>query len=453
MNAYPHINKIQKRVYRSAREALWVFGGQLGIALGSLLGIKILTHILTPHEYGRFAMANTLALMVGIIFFSPLGQGLMRYWAIARDRNRLGDLTHIANQCLALLMGLVACMMILAPAVLVVTPLRAWWLLTGLCIIAGGIAGLGNVRMFVLTAIRKRKHVAIIHTLAALTKPLLGLVVAAMFVYTAEAVMAGYLLAAMVLGLIIERVHGIIVSAGQPITGNPQTPSLKLTGPMGREILAFAKPVFLWGVFSCIHQFCDKWSLMAFHGADVVGAFAVIGQLALYPLIFGANFLSTYFTPIAYGQAGDPVPLKSLKPANRVLYTMTAIYMAGAMVLIIVFAMCHGWIVQRVSNAQYSGYSYLLPWLTLAWALYYLGQMLSNFGLLVNRPGMYLRPVLVSAITAAVTTVALSAAYGPPGVVVGLAIAGAVYAIWCLVICLQLFHHQGQPGVKRDIAT
>jgi len=49
--------------------------------------------------------------------------------------------------------------------------------------------------------------------------------------------------------------------------------------------------------------------------------------------------------------------------------------------------------------------------------------------------------------------VSLSAAYEPPGVVAGLAIAGSVYAAGCLVICIQLFHHPGQPGVKRDLTT
>jgi O-antigen/teichoic acid export membrane protein len=447
------IKMIRKRFFKAGTEAVWVFGGQLGVAAGSLLGIKVLTHILTPYEYGRFTIASTIALMVGIIFFSPLGQGLMRYWAIARDRGRLDAFARVANGFLAALMGLIALMMILAPAVLMMTPWKTWGLLSGLCILAGGIAGVGNVRIFVLTAVRKRKQVAIIHTVAALAKPFLGAVVAGMFVYTAEAVVAGYLFAAVALYFFIERIHGTIVSAEQNITDNRQTPSLEPVGPMGKEILAFARPFFLWGIFSWMHQFCDRWSLMAFHGADVVGAFAVIGQLALYPLIFGANFLSTYFTPIAYEQAGDPTPVKSLKSANRVLYTMTGIYMAGAAGLIVVFAVCHDRIVHLVSNSQYAVYSYLLPWLTLAWALYYLGQMLSNFGLLVNRPGIYMGPVLVSAITSAIMTFGLSAAFGPPGVVAGLAVAGGVYAIWCLIIWFQLFKHRKQPVAERDIAT
>lgn len=442
------MKKLRERYLSAGTEAVWVIGGQLGVAAGSLVGIKVLTHILTPNEYGRFSIANTIALVVGISLFSPLGQGLMRYWAIARERGRLETFASAANRFLALLVLLIVSIALLAPAALAMTPWNRWCLLTGLCILSGGIAGAGNVRMFVLTAIRKRKQVAVLSTMVALAKPLIGAFAAVLIVGSAEAVVAGYLLAATLLYFLIERVHGSIVSAEAMTTHHRLPLPEGRAGAMGKEILAFAWPFFFWGIFSCMHQFCDRWSLMAFHGADVVGAFAVIGQLALYPLIFGANLLNTYFTPIAYELAGDPESAQSFRSANKALAAMTGCYMAGAAGLIVVFAVCHEPIVLLVSNAQYVAYSHLLPWLTLAWALYYLGQMVSNSGLLMNRPRIYMWPVIISALIAAGLTLILSAAIGPSGVVAGLALAGALYAIWCLAISLRLFNLRGRREAR-----
>lgn len=444
------MKEIRKRFQYAGTEAAWVVGGQIGVAAGSLLGIKVLTHILTPGEYGRYAIAITLATMVGISCFSPLGQGLMRYWTIARDSGRLDVFSTVANRYLTASMALAALLAVAAPALLTMTPWKGWWLLTGLGILLGGIAGVGTAHTFVITAIRKRKQVAAIHTAAALAKPLTGAAAAGLTIYCAEAVMAGYLLAAVVLYRLIEKVYATILSEATTATPHQAPTSARQAGKMGREILAFSWPFIVWGLFSWTHQFCDRWSLMAFHGAETVGAFAVIGQLALYPLIFGANFLTTYFTPIAYELAGDPKASGSLKPANRALFFMTGTYSAWAVGLIAAFALCHESIVRLVSNQRYMAYSHLLPWLTLAWALYYLGQMLSNFGLVVNRSRIYMKPAVVSAVLAAGLTFALAAASGPAGVVAGLAVAGTVYATWCLVICIHLFNHRGYAAAGGD---
>ncbi len=450
MPAAPPKMPMRRRFRDMGTEAAWVMGGQIGVAAGSLLGIKVLTHILTPREYGRFSIANTIALMVGIGFFTPLGQGLMRYWSIARKRGRLHGFARIADRYLAAVTALTVLSALLAPAAAALTPWSAWGLLTGLGILAGGIAGAGNVRTLVLTAIRKRKPVAAANTAAAVARPLAGAAVAGLIAYSAEAVMAGIVLAAVAVCLLIETIYRKVVSAEKRSLPHPSPSPPQQSAPMGREILAFAWPFLVWGLFSWTHQFCDRWSLMAFHGADVVGAFAVIGQLALYPLIFGVNFLSTYFTPIAYERAGDPGAAGSLKPAGRVLALMTGIYAAGAAVLIAGFALCHAPLVRLVSNPRYTAYSPLLPWLTLAWALYYLGHLLANFGLLANRPRIYMGPVVVSALIAAGATWALSAAVGPSGVVAGLAAAGAVYAVWCLVICIRLSHYPKGAAAQRD---
>jgi len=183
---------------------------------------------------------------------------------------------------------------------------------------------------------------------------------------------------------------------------------------------------------------CDKWSLQTFYGSEVVGAFAVISLLGTYPLVFGSGFLANLFTPIAFQRGGDLSQNHKIASANKILMAMTGIYVIGAVILIIFFAVFHRSAVLLFSNESFVRYSYLLPWLTIAWAFFFLGQMFCTFGMLANQPRRYLMPKLLSSIVALSSTFYLSFRIGPVGVVWGLLLAGFIYALWCGIIVLTL---------------
>jgi O-antigen/teichoic acid export membrane protein len=165
----------------------------------------------------------------------------------------------------------------------------------------------------------------------------------------------------------------------------------------------------------------------------------------MYPLIFGSGFLSSLFTPIAFQKGGDLSQNHKVASANKILMAMTGIYIIGAVVLIGFFAVFHQSLVLLISNISFIRYSHLLPWLTLAWALFFLGQMFSTFGFLANQPRIYIMPKLVSSVVAVSATFYLSFRIGPIGVVWGLLLAGFIYALWCGIIVLRLVRRETEP--------
>ena len=67
-----------------------MFMGQIGTGIAGLVGVKVLTNVLGPSEFGRLALANSIVMLISTIFlFGPLSQGLMRFWSICRDRGEL----------------------------------------------------------------------------------------------------------------------------------------------------------------------------------------------------------------------------------------------------------------------------------------------------------------------------------------------------------------------------
>ena len=282
---------------------------------------------------------------------------------------------------------------------------------------------------------RKRKHVSAINVATAFAKPAMAGLLIIYWTDLADIAVLGFFLVAFVSAVITEFYYQRI--ANQRLSQLHDSEHLA-PDHLGKDILFFSRPLFIWGVFAWAHQSCDRWALLSFQGADTVGAYSVIAQLAFYPLVFASGFLSNFLIPIAYQRAGSLRSEASVSSGNNVLVAMVVLYFAGAVLLITIFYLFHHQLVLLISNDQYAQYSYLLPMLTVAWSLYYLGQMLAGFGMLINKPALYLRPIIISGALATIMTFSLSIKFGVVGVSVALGLAGLFYASWCLIIAKRL---------------
>ena len=427
---------MKNRFFRIGSEAIWVLVGQVGVAIGGLLSIKIITYLLNPYEFGRFSIANTVILLLAANVFGPFGQGFMRYWSIAQNKNELTDYISTSNKYIKILLYFSFLLSFLIGLTIFVSRWRDWTWIIVLAVISGAFAGWAGIRLSILVAARKRKYVSIINVLTALAKPIsaAGLV----FFITLKAEIA-------LLGL-------LIVSCGSAIftelrfrkTVDNRLSDLKLKainaydGDLGRDILSFSYPFFIWSLFAWAHQSCDRWALLTFQGTDAVGAYTVIAQLAFYPLVFGSGLLSNFFVPIAYERAGKLRSKDGVNSANKILLAMVCLYATGSIILILVYYLFNRQLVLLISNENYVQYAYLLPMLTGAWSLYYLGQVLSGFGFLANKPKIYIKPIIFSGVLTTVATFYLASKSGILGIIWALGITGLFYAGWCLLIARRL---------------
>ena len=416
---------------KKGSEALWVFVEHAGTVVVGLLGVKLLTNILGPSQFGKLSLANTVVSLISTnLLFGPLGQGLMRFWAISKNKGDLKSFYTVTDQYrrYAIVVGLLATFVLIIVSITVEG--KEWLILMTISMVTGIALGSLGLRISVFIAARRRRLVAFLKINNALLRPIVAAVLVLLLTASASWAMVGYLVATLIVVIFAERYYFRLVSGG----ANSNSIVSKAVSRIRRDILSYSWPFAMWGVFGWIHMSCDKWSLQAFHGTEIVGAFAVVSQLAIFPLIFGSSFLTSLFTPIAFQRAGDLSDRNDIVSANKFLVIMTGVYILGVLLLVSLFYMFHYPLVLLISNKQFAELSFLLPWLTMAWSLFYLGQMLSVFGMLANRPKSYIAPKIVSALVAGISTFYLSEKVGPVGVVWGLAIAGLVYALWCAII-------------------
>ena len=426
---------IWERIFSLTPEASWVFVMQIGTGIAGLVGVKVLTNVLGPSEFGRLALANTVVMLVSTNFlFGPLGQGLMRFWSICQDRGELGTFYVVSNRYARYVIGISTAIAVAVVAIVVSIKRMDWAVLLTISMATGIVSGTLGLRLSVFTAARRRQRVALLSISNAIFSPIVAASLVLLVGPDASSAMLGYLIV----------VSGVVFVAGhfyRGIVSGTEFSSLTTEeniSDIRKKILSFSWPFLGWGIFGWIHMSCDRWSLQTFYGAEVVGAFAVVSQLSIYPLAFGSGFLSTLFMPIAFQKAGDLTKNRSVVSANRILTGMTGAYILGTMLLIGCFVLYHQQLILLISNARFVTYSYLLPGLTTAWGLFFFGQVLTQYGLLANKPQLYIMPKIIASLVAGVTTFYLSFRMGAIGVVWGLAIAGLVYAIWCIVIAFKV---------------
>jgi len=435
-----------RRIIRLAPEASWVFMSQAGVALVSFVAIKLLTNLLGPQEYGRLSIAHTIIVLIVVNFFTPLTQGLIRFWSISKERGILSVFYKVTKSISDFLFWNVLILTLILVFIAKQISSLSGVLLVGLALFTGVMNGIINLKIGVFTAARKREVVALLNIGIVLLRLLIAVPFVVLFAKDTNVALFGYSVASVWVFLITKWFYKRLVI--EQTKDQPSLPgSLILIRSLRKEILIYSWPFLAWGMFGWIYSSCDRWALKFSYGNEMVGLFSVISQLAVYPLVFSSAFLTNFLTPIAFQLHADLQDSHSLAAANKILLLMIYTYMACSVLLILIFSMFHNQIVASISNIQFTRFSYLLPSLTIAWALFYLGQILISFGMLIGKPQDYLLPKLVTSVIAALSIFALVPKFGPNGAVLGLLIASAIYAIWCLLIVAK--SHKLFPGIKE----
>ena len=413
-------------------EAFWVFVGQAGTAIGGLIGVKLLTHVLIPAEYGKLALANTIVALIGINLFGPFANGLMRFWGIARANKSLGNFYTISNYYARYLSILTFFIAILVFTIIIFINSKInWAVLIFLALIIGIFHGLSNIRLRIFTAARQRCRVALLSISIAILKPLLAFLLVNLIVENVIIALFGYFFAILFVWLIIEFQFSRMTTK---ISSIPRLKFKKiLFKGLGKEISLFSSKLLILSTFSWIKAYSERWALMVFCGSETVGTFGIVSLSATFILSQFSNFLTTLFNPIAYQRGGAINNNKLITSGRKILSIMISIYIIGIIILVGLFTVFHRPLIGLISNERFVKFSYLLPGLTGILGFYQLGEMIASFGAFSLLLRSFIIAKIVSSLVAGIFTFYFASKFGPVGILLGYAFAGFVYTPWCAI--------------------
>jgi len=431
------LNSIKKQIKNYGYESFWVAFGQIGTAIGSFLSIKIITNILTPYEFGRLTLANTIVFLVTSSVYGPIGQSFMRFWSISKEMHESNNFYYLVNNSLKFASVLAIFGAMLIGLLLFIFSGLDWGILITLSIIFAASSGWISVRVSILTAARKRKIVALLHVIGIFLRLIIAAILLISLSSNSHIAMFGFLLASIIMFFFAERYFNHFTFVDSPSQFCSKY-KVNIQAGFYKNIFSLSSFFFFWSMFSWIKSSADRWALQTFYGPEPVALFNVVLQLANYPIIIISGFLTSLFNPIAFEWAGNVLNDQQLKGAIKIFKKMVINYFFGISILILIFVIFHRPLVSLISNKKYIEFSFFLPAVAFALAFYELGDILGSYGVLLNNPQAYLIPKITTSLVTAISIFLFSKWLGPVGIILGLNLAGALYTPWCFIVTLRL---------------
>lgn len=421
-------NKIDvQRFGRLTKEAGWILFGQIMAVGGALIGVRFLTTLLNPTQYGEFALGLTAAGLVNQAIMCPLSSGVSRFYVPALEARSINAYIRACSQLALRATAFIGTMVVLMIAGLTILRLTQWMAITIGAFVLALVDGYGGVINAVQVAARRRWIVALHQGAESWLRFALAAVLLTTLGRSSNVAMLGYVTAALVvLGSQWFFLAGTVDLA-------PGSDGAGVV--MWRDrIWRFSLPIGTWGIFAWFQLASDRWALHFFSTAREVGLYAVIYQLGYYPMILLTGMLTQFFAPILYQRAGD-----ASKPARNanVTFLVRRMEVAALSFTIVVFlsaALLHNVIFRVFVSPQYGGVSYLLPWMILAGGVFAAGQTLALRFLSEMRTAELLRVKIATAVLGVLFNGVGAYFGGVEGVIFAAGCFSIVYYLWMRII-------------------
>jgi O-antigen/teichoic acid export membrane protein len=409
---------------------MWIAGGQAAAVLGTLVGIRILTELMSPAQYGQLALGLTAATLASQVLWAPLSGGAMRFYAPAVEARELTSYLRAIYRLAAVGNGILLLVAVATTIGAAVLGRTHWITLIVAGLIYSIVIGFDGIASGIQNAARQRSVVALHSGISSWARCLLAAGLMLVMWVSSTVAMWGYILATVLVLASQYRFFGPIRHAA----GLEERVSSGTRGVWQARIVGYSWPFALWGSFYWFQTAADRWALALFSSTANVGVYAVLYQLSYAPVTLLTGMLVALVSPILFHRAGDGGDEKRLGDASRLNTQVLAVVLVTTVVVFLFSLTCHGWIFRQFAASQYAAVSYLSPWLILSGGLYAAGQVLALERLSRLDTKALIAPKVVTSIAGGLLNVIGAYLYGVRGLVVASIAFSLGYFIWLLLL-------------------
>ena len=417
------IDDIKKRA-ALAREAVLVFMG-IGLgALGTLVGIKVLTNHLDPEIYGQVFLGMTFVNLALYQIGRPLGSAATRFHSIALQKNQYPGYERTIKKSGLVIAQCLGCIALIFFAL-------GWWMYGWIAVLSLLLC-IDALFNGVQTGARERGIVASLQSLVTWTRFIFAILAIILFESkSVNIVLFGFCVSAL-LNVFLQIVLYRRSRRKSGIECETQE-----TTYSSRGFFTYVWPLALTGSITWVMLFIDKWALEYFSSGEDVGIYFALFQIGYAPVLL--LFTGTYYVvaPIIFEQVGEETTPEQM----RRVYGKIELLSLGTLGVTLLGAACvwlaHDWVGSMLLGPLYASHSSLLPWLVLTGGMFASGTqlMLSIQSGLDQKPLLFQRTVSMAI---AITCYGLGAMYDG---LVGTVIGGVVFSILYLCVALGVHLH------------
>jgi O-antigen/teichoic acid export membrane protein len=361
---------ISSRLQRLLREGFWVVLGQAMSMLGSLVGVRLLTEVLSPEQYGELALGMTIATLVNQILLGPLGQGVLRFYAPAVERGELGQYLYAVRRLILMAIAVIGLLMLGGLVGLVAIKQTYLIAITLAALAFAGVNGCYSILNGMQNAARQRAVVALSQGLESWLRCFVAVGVIIWLGATSSIAMMGFVGG----GSLVLVLQGLYF---RQVIPRPEWRLLQDENKWQQQIWQYSWPFSIWGIFYWGQVASDRWALGLFASTREVAMYAVLFQLGYYPVSIATGASIQFLAPVVFQRVGDATNKKRNIDATQLNWRLTgcAVSLTAAAFLLTVFL--HTQIFHIFVSKEYQSISYLLPWVALSGGFFASAQTIS----------------------------------------------------------------------------
>jgi O-antigen/teichoic acid export membrane protein len=423
---------LYERVSKHLNELVWVLFGQALAFVGSFLGIKVLTNIMVPEEYGKLALGLTISGFLNLYVYAPLGGVATRYLVICRERREL-------NIYFALLKRAHHMLAVGIPLLALVAGGIAWWragsqwaLIVVIASLYGVVSGINTSYQALQTVVRQRKIVALHQGGDVWVRTGITILLLFLFEKSGYTALIGYLLGTFCItfsqGYFALKHPEINQFWRSPLPGGSRQRET------AREFFAYAVPFMVFAGFSVVSTYADRWVIQGLFGAQEVGIYAAVYQIANAPVSIFFAMQNQFMVPIVYERAGAMTSATQAVSSFQALRMMVVFSTVVVLLMVGFTSLFSEPLMRLLTSRAFSAYHHMLWVTTLGLGIYNVAQVFSMKGLYYNTPQIYFWPKAAQAISFLLSAFVLAKSFGIIGIPMALCASSLVYGVVILLV-------------------
>jgi len=421
---------ISKRSQRIGKEIIVIGLGQAMAMVGGLVGVRILTELLNPKNYGQLALAMTMVAFTNKAVFGPISGGAMRYYASAaesRDANKYIDaLKGIITSSIGILISVGG--IIFFVLWLLIQPS---WLMLGIFTLCFAIfSGLNSILNSIQNAARRRITVALHQGLASWSRFTFAAALIFLFNGASTSAMIGYSVAMIIVlssQLFFFRKNSVINVLDESDSGS----EISL---WRKRILNYSWPFVIWSLVAWAQDASGRWALQFFGRFEEIGLYAVLYQLGVYPIILASTLILDLVAPILYEQAGDASNQERMDNVFNLNRKITFLVIAISGIVFVLSLLLHEIIFSILVAVEYRSVSWLFPIMIFSSGIFAASQSMSLFIMSETKTYRLIAPKVITAFAGILLSFLGAYSFGVAGVVAGYSLFTVFQFAWIAIL-------------------
>lgn len=411
-----------ERFSRLSKEGFWIVLGQILAVLGSLVGVRILTGILSPVAYGELALGITVATLANQIVFGPLGNGATRFYAPALEKSDLRGFLHAVRRHLLSATGVIIIVILLMTVGMLIFGRKEWIFISVSALIFAVFSGYNSILSGIQNAARQRAIVALHQAIESWARFLAAAGLVLWLEATSTMAMFGYVISA------------ILVLGSQYIFFRNTVPVhvTQIDNPVNwsQQISKYSWPMVVTGVMSWGFFASQRWALELFTSTEDVGYFSAIFQIGFTPFSLVGGALLSLIMPIVFSRAGDGEDKHRLNLVTKLIVRFCLVAFLVVLLVTVFGTFFHDHTFQLLVAEQYRKVSHYFPYAILSAGLFQISLFLSTIILVSTKTRILLPINTIGNSLIIILNFIFTKYYGIGGLFFSMVIGSIIHILW-----------------------